>query len=227
MDSHKRLIDRVRKLLNLAASANEHEAAAAATKAHALLVEYNLTLADVGEETRSACATKSKTKTRKNLESWAFDLAAYTSKAFDCAYYHSSDGRTTFVGVGADAEVCAWTFGYLYKTLLRMASTYMRDKWCYTKKAQRQMRASYLIAATIIVGKRLREQKQAAPVTSDALVPVKAEAVKAAMPDDVRERNFKEQPLDADSVVAGVMAGHSISLATPVRGDSQTVMAVG
>jgi hypothetical protein len=160
------------------------------------------------------------------LEGWAFDLAVYTSRAFDCEYFHSSNGRTSFVGVGADAEVCAWTFGYLYKTLLRMASTYMRDKKHYTSKAQRQMRTSYLVAATIIVGRRLKEQKQSAPVTSDALVPVKAGAVKAAMPEDLKERSFKEPELDAEAVVAGVMAGHSISLAAPVEGHDQGAVAV-
>lgn len=226
MNNHERLIDRVRKLLNLATSTNEHEAAAAATKAHALLAEYNLTLADVGEEARASSATKSRTKTRKKLECWAYDLAKYVSEAFDCDYYHRGDGQTTFIGVGADAEVCAWTFGYLYKTLLRMASTYMRDKWYYTNTAQRQMRASYLLAATIIVGKRLREQKRTAPVNSDALVLVKAEAVRAAMPNDLRVRDFKEQPLDADSVRAGVKAGHSIPLDAPLKGDGQAAMAV-
>lgn len=226
MDNHQRLISRVRKLLNLAASTTEHEAAAAAAKAHSLLAEYNLTIADVGDEVERPRATTKTAKTRQNLESWAYDLASYTSKAFDCEYFHSSDGRTSFVGVGADAEVCSWTFGYLYRTLLRMASTYMRDKWYYSNKTQRQMRASYLLAATVVVGRRLREQKQAAPVTSDALVPIKAEAVKAAMPDDLKERSFKEQELDAEAVRAGVRAGRSISLAAPLSGNGQAAMAV-
>jgi hypothetical protein len=226
MDDYQRLIDRVRKLLNLAASTNEHEAAAAAAKAHALLAEYNLTIADVGEETVTSNATKSRTKTRKKLESWAFDLAQCVSEAFDCGYYHRGDGQTTFVGVGADPEVCAWTFGYLYKTLLRMASAYMRNRWIYSSKEQRAMRASYLLAATFVVGKRMREQKQTAPVTSDALVLVKSEAVDAAMPDDLRVRDFKEQVLDAAAVRAGVAAGHSVSLAIPVSGDGQAVRAL-
>lgn len=226
MDNHQRLISRVRKLLNLAASSTEHEAAAAAAKAHSLLAEYNLSIADVGEEVERPRATTKTAKTRQNLESWAYDLASYTSKAFDCQYFHSSDGRTSFVGVGADAEVCAWTFGYLYRTLLRMASTYMRDKWYYSNKTQRQMRASYLVAATFVVGKRLREQKQESPVTSDALVLVKSEAVDAAMPDDLRVRDFKEQPLDPDAVRAGVRAGRSISLAAPLGGKDAAVMAV-
>jgi hypothetical protein len=226
MDNHQRLIDRVRKLLNLAASANEHEAAAAAAKAHELLAQYNLSLADVGEDAGTPGATKSRTKTRKKLESWAFDLAKHVSEAFDCDYYHRGDGQTTFVGVGADAEVCAWTYGYLYKTLLRMASGYMREKWYYTSKAQRQMRASYLLAATLVVGKRLKEQKREAPVTSDALVPVKAAAVSDAMPDDLKERGFREQPLDKNAVIAGAKAGYSISLATPVDGTGQAAVAL-
>jgi hypothetical protein len=44
------VIDKINKLLALANSPNEHEAALAAQKASVLLTQYNLSLADLGKD---------------------------------------------------------------------------------------------------------------------------------------------------------------------------------
>lgn len=215
---HKRIIDRIRKLLNLSESGNEHEAAAAAAKAQALLAEYNLQMADIPEDGRGCTASTSDVKTRIKLEKWAFALAHKTARAFSCDYYHSSLGRTTFVGVGADAEVCAWTFSYLYRALMRMASAYMRGRGGRGSYIDGQLRESYLTGAVIVIGRRLREQAQQTPTTSDALVPVKDEVVQAAMPDDLRPKRFRERPLVGMAAYEGAQAAQDLPLSTPVHG---------
>jgi hypothetical protein len=218
MDTKKRIIDRIRKLLNLSESVNEHEAAAAAAKAHALLAEHNLQMSDIPEDGRGCTATTSETKTRVKLEEWAFILAARTAKAFSCGYYHSSLGRTVFVGVGADAEVCAWTFSYLYRSLLRMATAYMRDRRGRGSAIDGQLRASYLGGAVDVIGRRLKKQASETPVTSDALVPVKDEAVQAAMPSDVKPKRFRDKPLHYGAAYAGAMDARDLPLSAPVTG---------
>lgn len=128
-EKSQRVLEKIRKLLNLAHSVNEHEAAAAAAKAQLLLSEYNLTMSGLEEEEAAETlrASLNDHKTRQRLEPWAFMLAATVSTNFDCKYYHNqATGHTVFVGCGADSEVCAWTFGYLYKTLLALASIHMR-----------------------------------------------------------------------------------------------------
>lgn len=121
----QRIIDKVRKLLRLSSSSNHHEAALAAERVQMMLSEYNLTLDDITEERASARVIR--TRTRKQLEVWAHYLARGTAQAFDCDYYHSiTKGETAFVGVGADPEVCSWTYSYLYKTLMRLASAHIR-----------------------------------------------------------------------------------------------------
>lgn len=220
MDDKQRLIDRIRKLLKLSESANEHEAAAAAAKAQALLSEYNLSVSDVADDDAQG-ASKVAAKTRQRLEEWAYLLASYTAKAFDCRYYHSNSGRTVFVGVGPDPEVCAWTFSYLYKSMLRMASVYMKTKTrLRSMTSKKAARNSYLAGAVSVIARRLIEQKEKTPVTSDALVPVKDAAVKAAMPEDLREKNFSQQALRADDVFAGAMDARGIPLSTPVKGQA-------
>jgi ElaB/YqjD/DUF883 family membrane-anchored ribosome-binding protein len=47
------IVDRIAKLLALATSSNEHEAAAAAAKAQEILTEHNLRLEDIKTEHKS------------------------------------------------------------------------------------------------------------------------------------------------------------------------------
>ena len=112
-----RIIERIRKLLRLSRSENPYEAALAAERVQRMLSEYNLTLEGiVDEETEKA--RQINRKTRKDLEEWAHILASRTASVFDCRYFHDPNtGETSFVGVGADPEVCGWMYGYLYKTL--------------------------------------------------------------------------------------------------------------
>lgn len=72
-EKKKKIIDKIRKLLRLAHSSNEHEAAAAAAKAQELLSEYNLSLDSmITEECASEMiASRAYKKTRRRLETWA------------------------------------------------------------------------------------------------------------------------------------------------------------
>jgi hypothetical protein len=216
---HKRIIDKIRKLLRLASSDNEHEAAAAAAKAQALLSEYNLSMTEVAEQDGQRMgATRAHARTRQRLEPWAFLLARITADAFDCDYFHSLDGYTVFVGVGADQEVCAWTYVYLYKTLLRMGSAYLSGpcKRLRTNKSRSAARESYLKGIVFVLRLRLEEQKQRTPVTESALVPVKRSHIEAAMPDDVRIKKSKEKRLRDNDFSQGMRDGHEIPLSRPL-----------
>jgi hypothetical protein len=222
---NKRIIDRIRKLLSLAKSDNEHEAANAAAKAQELLSQYNLSMSDIPtDDDGKVRADTARSRTRQRLEKWAKALACLTAKAFDCAYYHSLDGNTCFVGVGADQEVCAWTYGYLYKTLLRMGSKHMQTPRCRRLRSSRSKalaRESYLLGVVYAVSDRLEAQRLRTPVTSQDLVPVKEAAIREAMPDDLRFRplDFKGTR-DAD-LEAGLNDGKHVSLASPLKGASQ------
>ncbi|MDP3427015.1 MAG: DUF2786 domain-containing protein, partial [Humidesulfovibrio sp.] len=147
--SHERILAKIRKLLSLSKSDNEHEAATAAAKAQELLSQYNLSMSDIpADDDGKIRAATAKARTRQRLEKWASALACRTAKAFDCAYFHHFEGSTCFVGVGADQEVCAWTYGYLYKTLLRMGSKYMlspRFRRLRSSRSKALARESYLL----------------------------------------------------------------------------------
>ena len=224
-----RIIERIRKLLRLSQSANPHEAALAAERVQQMLSEYNLTMEAVGCDAETAGARQINRKTRKALEKWAYALASRTARAFDCKYYHNPDtGETSFVGVGADPEVCGWMYGYLYKTLLRLASEHMRGpaRRLRSAKSKREARNSFLFGAVDVISSRMIAQKKVAPVTSDALVPVKDDLIRAAMPDGLKIgapiKPCESRPQDW---LAGMLSAEHIPLSTPVAGEAYGVIA--
>lgn len=216
-----RIIERIRKLLNLSRSSNPHEAALAAEKVQRMLSEYNLTMESVLEDGKTKADTVHR-KTRKDLEKWAYMLAGRTAYAFDCNYYHSLEtGETSFVGVGADPEVCGWMYEYLYRTLLRLASEYMRGpaRRLRSPKAKREARSSFLVGAVEVISDRMIAQKRATPVTPWSLVPVKDSLIRAAMPDDIRSKPLNTGRLRDDHLCAGRLAGEGVSLSMPLAGN--------
>ena len=209
------VVGRVRKLLNLSASANEHEAIAAAAKAQELLSKYNLKMSEIPSHDQSAMkAEESRVRVRKMADEWMYVLSDYTAKAFDCDYYHTSGvyGHMVFIGVGADSEVCAWTYEYIYTQLKRMVT----KKYGRLTKSNRLKRESYLRAAVYSVGEWLLATKKLNKITSEALVPVKRGAIDALMPKDIRERVFRAVAADFSASIDGRRDGETIPLSTPV-----------
>ena len=225
---NKAIIAKVRKLLKLSRSTNEHEAAAATAKAMELLSKYNLSMSSVSLDEAALQAISVTRKTRQRLENWAYKLAAVTASSFDCSYYHSPmQGHTVFVGVGADSEICGWMFGYLYKTLLRLASAYMRThcKRLRSPVSKKQARESFLLGAVFLFRLKFNEQKKETPITADALVPVKQTLIAAAMPSLTSKAIAKSSVRDKD-FSAGYTAASAVPLSTPVTNQGGPVLAL-
>ena len=230
-EKKKRIIDKIRKLLRLSSSSNEHEAAAAAAKAQELLSEYNLSLDSmITEECASEMtASRAYKKTRQRLESWAYTLASGVSNAFDCKYYHDPDvGETVFVGCEPDTSVCSWTYGYLYKTLLSLASAHMRGpaRRLRSTRSKKAARLSFLLGAVMVISRRLKDQKKATPITPGMLVPFKEAAISKAMP-ELRERAAPKTKIRDLDFEAGMDAGHAIHLSTPLSTTRPTLQRLG
>lgn len=215
-----RIMERIRKLLRLSHSANPYEAALAAERVQRMLSEYNLTLEGIVEE-EAEKARQINRKTRKDLEEWAHILASHSASVFDCRYFHDPNtGETSFIGVGADPEVCGWMYGYLYKTLRRLASEHMRGpaRRLRTAKSKREARKSFLLGAVAVISHRMAAQKKETPVTSGALVPVKEGLIQAAMPDNLKTNELHIGKVRANDRLFGMMAAKSIPLSTPLMG---------
>ena len=184
MDTKNPIIEKIKKLLALANSSNEHEAALAASHAQRLLSEHNLAMADIEAAHTPDKADKVETTVSKTLPKWMRHLSAGVSTAFDCqAIHHPATGKMTFIGVGADVQVAAYTFAYLDRTVRTLCSNYIKQHVTSTisSRYRELMRQSYYLGAVSTITARLREQKIQTPVTTGALVPVKEGLIRQAM----------------------------------------------
>ena len=180
------IIEKIRKLLALANSCNEHEAALAASHAQRLLSEHNLAMADIESHYKPQSADKVETTVSKTLPKWVRHLSAGVCTAFDCqAIHHPATGKMTFIGVGADVQVAAYTFSYLDKTVRKLCSSYMKHNHndSVPSRHREMTRQSYYLGAVSTIIGRLRKQKVQTPITPGALVPVKEGLINKAMAD--------------------------------------------
>jgi hypothetical protein len=89
-ENQKKIIERIKKLLALAANnSNESEAAAAAEKAQALLIEHNLSMSELGDS-----STHDKTIADNDLltyrAAWIKSLLVTTAELCLCGYYSTA-----------------------------------------------------------------------------------------------------------------------------------------
>jgi hypothetical protein len=152
------IIEKIRKLLKLSESPNEHEAVLAATKVRELLSTYNISLSDLSIEdlSRKFGIIEILTLNSFNLEEWVCSLAFHVSRIFDCrAIMKGSDsGQIAFVGIPSDAEVVVYVFEFLRRRLEEMSMGAVRTRREEIRGIDEETyRQTYLIGAV----QRLRE----------------------------------------------------------------------
>jgi hypothetical protein len=138
-----KIIDRIKKLLALAESGNEHEAAAAAARAQSLLQLHQLEMAQivgtVGRDSkgeirmahvpflgaaRAILAGKNPYGTVRS--SWEVLLGGYVARAFFCEILYSQI-NLEFIGREVDLEVATYTYAVLAKRIEDLAQIRTRE----------------------------------------------------------------------------------------------------
>lgn len=201
----------------MANSSNEHEAALAAGHAQRLLSEHNLAMADIEAAHKPDRADKVETAVSKSLPKWVRHLSAGVSSAFDCqAIHHPATGRMSFIGVGSDAQIAAYTFTFLDRTVRKLCVAYMKQ-YCGSNTANRKrelMRQSYYLGAVSTITARLMEQKLQTPVTTGALVPVKEALIRKAMNEigNIRTMHSRRSYVNSDAYNSGKADGGQVGI---------------
>lgn len=213
-DKRQKAIEKIKKLLRLAKSSNEHEAALAAAHAQRLLSEFNLGESDCSEREIPKEAGAVKTDCVKKPANWVYLLASSVAGAFDCSYFHSCNyGAMFFVGVDLDHEIAAFTFGYLYRTINRLAAQFMSksQQRRLTMKGKKKVRTSYCLGAVHVICNKLQEQKMVTPITTTALVPVKQALITQKMGEyGVHSEPMKDDDLSGRAYWCGRKDGATI-----------------
>lgn len=194
------IIEKIRKLLALANSSNEHEAALAAAHAQRLLSEHNLAMADIEAKQRPQSADKIETSVAKTLPKWVRNLSAGVCSAFDCqAIHHPTLGKMTFIGVGADVQIAAYTFDYLDRAVRKLCSSYMKQ---------------HVTNSVPNRSKELMQQRLQTPITPGALVPVKDGLIKKAISElgPIRTIRGRRSFINAHAYNKGQSDGRDVSI---------------
>ncbi|NEP44274.1 MAG: DUF2786 domain-containing protein [Okeania sp. SIO2H7] len=115
------LLEKINKLLALANSPNENEAALAAEKATELLTKYNLSIADLGPDEEETIRTEA-VETTSRYVTWKMLLLAGIATANGCRALRSkNDGNMTLIGTQTNIAVAQSLYKYLTKAVERLA----------------------------------------------------------------------------------------------------------
>lgn len=110
--------EKIKKLLSLATSSNEHEAQAAMAKAQQLMVEHNIALSDVQNVDKNALKRDTDIVYSPRKNPWILSLSNLIAMNYRCSTFveHDLDKPQTrhlsFVGMEEDLEICLIVFNY-------------------------------------------------------------------------------------------------------------------
>lgn len=158
------LVEKIKKLLRLATSTNEHEASLALERCKKLATEYDIELSsiDVWDEKKKLDEIISKNEL--NLNSKRKSVCSKTVvwlilKHFNCRVIHSGSRyygqKITFIGKKKDIEISTYVYGYLNNLFM--------DLWREYKErtnANTQIRESYVYGLYKGLNEKLTDAKQ-------------------------------------------------------------------
>lgn len=123
--AEEKILSRIQKLLALATSNNEAEAALAASKAQTLLVEYNISEEELNgysnEKSEKVVEIRTKGKNNQNRSNWFITLAHTLALPNLCKLLTSGSGGLIWIGKPTNIEVAQYLFDTLSRDLLRIA----------------------------------------------------------------------------------------------------------
>lgn len=153
MKADDKVIDKIRKLLALATSPNEHEAASAAAKAQDLMQEYDLSVESVSVKVdpRTGGITETDRIVLRAFGKpggWKVRLFETIAKTSDCwittSQWHwdgkqySRDDTAVLIGRPLDIQLAHYLFDYLVTTLERLQKEYGDSRWADLREYAKQ-----------------------------------------------------------------------------------------
>lgn len=169
-----RVLDKIRKLLALSTSPNEHEAASAAEKVQVLLAEYNLTLADVGGGAQAGEEVVQSESPETDSRPWRRRIGTGVARMYFCGYFFTYRkeyipsrkiggyiryDKHTFLGLEHNAVVARAMFEYLIATIERLSKSGSSGM---PAKERSSYVTSFQHMASLRLAKRIHERIEAA-----------------------------------------------------------------
>lgn len=224
------LIEKVRKLLALADSPNENEAALAAEKAQELMLRHGISMAQVASTGKDNIIGVDEATSDGKTTPWRVSLANSIAQSMGGRVVYSNDygrqsGRIYWFGPAGTVESMIALYRYLEASLVSISAieTAKRpmdiDPWTGKRVHGKTYRSSFLKGAVARLSRRLHERKravadEAGTDNSQALVVIK-NAVDLKVADKfprLTTRTTNNSNLDPNAYRKGQEAGASMSL---------------
>ena len=135
----KQLLLKIRKCLQLARSANEHEAAAALAKARELMEAHGITDDDLAMAEIEEATARSTRNVRPPV--WECHLNAAVNRALGTISFLDAIGDRCFVGRGPTPTIASYAFAMLFRQLKIARSEYTRTQLKRCKPGRKRQRA--------------------------------------------------------------------------------------
>ena len=162
--------EKIRKLLALAESNNEHEARAALLKAKELMAEHKIEEIDIKDiQKKEVKRIVTEYEYTKRGEWWIGALANIIAENYCCRsagskYFGGQKRKIIFIGLDGDVDICANIFAYAVNSARACGKSYLKNlrgwqNFSYAEK--NQIKNSYALGFTKGVRSAFEEQKQA------------------------------------------------------------------
>ncbi|WP_454843806.1 DUF2786 domain-containing protein [Pseudomonas gorinensis] len=143
---HSKALEKIKKLLRLAASDNPHEAAAAMRQARALMEKYRLEESDIQLSEVYECAARSGSKIKPTQ--WEANLASAVTKAYACkVLFMAGIGEWRFIG--ELAELASYTMTLLLRQVRQSRRDFINTQLKRCKAATKTKRADVFCGAWV------------------------------------------------------------------------------
>ncbi len=248
--TNEKIIDKVKKLLALSESPNEHEAKLALQRAQELLQKHNLTTKDIHKE---KVIQRTFSLKRQNPVPFQNDLIVGTMRGFNCEVLYSREvnlkyknlikNTFTFIGAPTDLEIGEYVLDYLLITLKRLtkeysktlnkedAASYGMSEWSYIDTARISYRTGLVESFLEKIQEFNRKQedssiKYSGGLTGRELIHIKQNAVSQYIKDrwdDITTSNKRTGgKLFEGEYNKGVKDGEKISIHRGINGGDNT-----
>lgn len=228
---------KIKKLLSLAQSKNEHEAALAAQKAQELMDEYKLSMGDLDEITLNKEDAVGEDWLKESIgqfsySTWKGILIHGVCKVNNVlALKYDGGARLKLIGRESDRQVAEYMACYLVREVERLAFESYASAGFMNLKHRKSWVNSFGLSAASEIVQRMREErinKQAANNSMTAIIKRDAQAVKDYLKREnihVRYTKSNSSIRHTEAAAQGRQAGRNIQWRDGVRaGNRQKVI---
>jgi ElaB/YqjD/DUF883 family membrane-anchored ribosome-binding protein len=232
-EDREKMLEKVRKLLALSQSPNEHEAALAAERAQAILAEYNLTMADALKKGQAAEKFVVDNELFTKAAPWQRSLGVAVATLYFCSYLFvrcgDSKDQNYFVGEKHNTVVAKMMFTYLVDTIRRLSREGAKKHPSQQSAYKNSFRSACSQRVAGRIHRRIEESKRGGVKTeTGTTLPALASLYDSVKPkldsfiaDEIGPTKKKSQRLTMThgaGVMDGMRAGDKIGLDQQVAG---------